>query len=144
MFWIFTQASRVGIRPPPCTPCESRWHPPPLFGWVGVTSCYSMSKRLNLMIYAIFMKLEIPAVFIPYIHSYTPPNVTYRAKMLGYHDSILSKLTITTTIFEIIEIRVEEGVDIGSEIKDLMLIIQCCISEKNHQQILHGSFANGN
>jgi hypothetical protein len=71
-----------------------------------------------------FLKLEILAVFIPYIQSYTPPNITNRAKMLGCHDSILSKLTIRTTIFEIVEIIVEEGVDIGFEIKDLMLINQ--------------------
>ena len=144
MFWIFTQASRVGIRPPPCTPCESRWHPPPLFGWVGVTSCYSMSKRLNLMIYAIFYEIRNSScIYSIDTLIYTPKHRLQSQNVrLSWFD--LSKLTITTTIFEIIEIRVEEGVDIGSEIKDLMLIIQCCISEQNHQQILHGSFANGN
>ena len=55
--------------------------------------------------------------------------------------------------FEIIEIRVEEGVDLGYGIKDYMLLnlvlyggnsfIVWCYMIGTHQ-ILHGSFANEN
>ena len=41
--------------------------------------------------------------------------------MSGCHDSILSMLAIRTKEFEINEIRVEEGVDLGSWVKDFML-----------------------